>query len=197
MKLIGDQKPELIIDAGHGGTDPGADGNNIVEKDMTLAISLYQYERFRQVGVTVALTRDTDITLDPTPRTNLVKSSGAKFCISNHINAASSVTAAGAEIIYSIHSDGKLASAFAQALAAAGQMLRQKATYCKKGESGADYFYMHRLTGTVATHIIEYGFCTNVTDAGRLHANWRKYAEAIVKGYCEYTGRNYTKPAVP
>lgn len=198
LKLIGDPKPLLIIDPGHGGTDPGASGNGIIEKEMTLAISLYQYERFKQLGVPVALTRDSDVSLDSTPRANLVKNSGAKYCISNHINAAPAAAAAGAEIIHSIYNDGKLAKAFAQALAAAGQTLRPTATYDRKNESGGgDYYYMHRQTGNVATNIVEYGFCSNAADAARLQANWKKYAEAVVKSYCEFTGRKYTAPVVP
>jgi N-acetylmuramoyl-L-alanine amidase len=195
MSLIGDQKPELVIDPGHGGTDPGASGNGIVEKQMTLDISLYQYNRFRELGVKVALTRNGDITLDPTPRASLVKVSGAKYCISNHINAVYGSTASGAEIIHSVYNDGKLAKVFAQALAAAGQTLRPTSAYSRKNDSGGDYYYMHRLTGSVTTLIVEYGFCSNAADAARLKANWQAYAESVVKAYCEFTGRKYTPPA--
>jgi N-acetylmuramoyl-L-alanine amidase len=194
MSLIGDSKPELVIDPGHGGTDPGASGNGIIEKHMTLDISLYQYKRFKELGVPVALTRDSDISLDSTPRSSLVKGSGAKYCISNHINAAPSASAAGAEIIHSIYNDGKLAKAIAQALAATGQVLRSKATYSRKNDAGGDYYYMHRNTGSVSTVIVEYGFCSNTADAGRLIANWKVYAEAVVKAYCEFAGRKYTAP---
>jgi len=195
MALIGDQKPELVIDSGHGGKDPGASGNGIVEKNMTLDISLYQYRRFKELGVKVALTRDSDVTLDSPPRATLVKNSGAKYCISNHINAAPSTTATGAEIIHSVYNDGKLAKAFAQALAAVGQTLRPTATYSRNNDAGGDYYFMHRLTGAVTTNIIEYGFCTNAADAARLLANWITYAEAVVKAYCQHTGHKYTPPA--
>lgn len=79
----------LIIDPGHGGTDPGAVGNCLKEKDLPLQISLYQFERFKELGVSVALTRSTDKDLSPANRTNIVKNSKAKYCISNHINALS------------------------------------------------------------------------------------------------------------
>ncbi|MGG0793614.1 N-acetylmuramoyl-L-alanine amidase [Brevibacillus laterosporus] len=59
----------LIIDPGHGGTDPGAVGNCLKEKDLTLQISLYQFERFKELGVSVALTRSTDKDLSPANRT--------------------------------------------------------------------------------------------------------------------------------
>lgn len=195
MKLIGDQNPDLVIDPGHGGTDPGASGNGIVEKQMTLDISLYQYKRFRELGVKVALTRDSDITLDSTPRATLVKNSGAKHCISNHINAADATAAAGVETIHSIHSDGKLAVALANSITAAGQPFRR--VFDRRDSSGRDYYYMHRLTGNVSTVIVEYGFCSNAADAARLKANWQAYAEAAVKAYCDFVGRKYTAPKAP
>lgn len=195
MGIIGDQKPELIIDPGHGGKDPGASGNGIIEKHMVLDISLYQFDRFRQLGVKVALTRDSDVALDSTPRATLVKNSGAKYCISNHINAAPSIYAAGAEIIHSVYNNGKLAKEFAKALGAAGQVLRPSVTYSRKNGTGGDYYYMHRLTGNVTTVIVEYGFCTNADDAARLKDNWKTYAEAVVKAYCQFVGHKYTPPA--
>lgn len=214
-KMIGDTNPTLIIDPGHGGSDPGAGGNGIVEKAMTLAISLYQFNRFKELGVKVALTRDTDVTIDSTPRATIVKNSGAKYCISNHINAASATTAKGAEIIHSIHNDGKLAKAIASSLKAAGQVLRPTATFSKEGTkllvdskgqailkngekqyvgNGQDYYFMHRQTGAVESNIIEYGFLTNAEDATRLQANWQKYAEAVVKAFCEFIGHKYVAP---
>lgn len=187
--------PTLIIDSGHGGRDPGATRNGIVEKQMTLDISLYQYRRFKELGVNVVLTRDTDRYIDSTPRATIVKNSGALYCISNHINAAASTNAQGAEIIHSIHNDGKLAKAFAAALKAAGQVLRPTATFSKPNDKGQDYYFMHRQTGRVSTNIIEYGFCTNAEDSSRLKANWQAYAEAIVKAFCVFIGHPYTNPA--
>lgn|GEM_PF-758864 len=196
FKMIGNTNPELIIDPGHGGTDPGAGGNGIVEKVMSLAISLYQYNRFKELGVKVALTRDTDVTIDSTPRATIVKNSKAKYCISNHINAATSTTAKGAEIIHSIHNDGKLAKTIASSLQAAGHVLRPTATFSKANGSKQDFYFMHRQTGSVTTNIVEYGFCSNTEDAARLQVNWQTYAEAVVKAYCEFTGQKYLAKGV-
>ncbi|MFD2117236.1 N-acetylmuramoyl-L-alanine amidase [Paenibacillus yanchengensis] len=188
--------PQLIIDAGHGGVDPGASGNDIVEKQMVLDISLYQFRRFKELGMSVALTRQTDITLEPNQRTTIVKNSGAKHCISNHINAATSNTASGAEFIHSIYSNGKLPKLMANSLAEAGQVLRPTTTYSKRNSNSQDYYFMHRQTGNVETVIVEYGFLTNSMDADRLRNNWKSYAEAIVKAYCLYVGHGYVAPVV-
>ncbi|MCH5167091.1 MAG: N-acetylmuramoyl-L-alanine amidase [Erysipelotrichales bacterium] len=85
---------KVIIDPGHGGTDPGASGNNIIEKNMTLDISKTMYDEFKKLGIPVYMTRDTDETLSPTERINRVKkyiSSGDDVVVlSNHINAGGS-----------------------------------------------------------------------------------------------------------
>lgn len=198
-------KPVLIIDAGHGGTDSGASGNGIIEKDYTLKISLYQYARFKELGVPVSLTRDNDRSLDSVQRTNIVKDSGAKYCISNHINAATAEDAQGVETIHSIHSDGKLAHALAYAVRDAGQPFRR--IFCREDTdkktvngkvvevpNGADYYFMHRLTGSASTVIVEYGFLSNAADASRIKDNWKTYAEAVVRALCSFIGHAYTKP---
>lgn len=82
---------KIVIDAGHGGDDPGSSGNGIIEKDLNLAISNYMYNRFKELGIPVATTRTSDITLTPTERTekilNQFGNSSDVIVISNHINA--------------------------------------------------------------------------------------------------------------
>ncbi len=85
-KLVG-----VVIDPGHGGSDPGASGNNQYEKDYTLKISKYMYDRLKELGIPVTLTRDSDITLSPTERTNRILAaygdSPNVIVVSNHLNA--------------------------------------------------------------------------------------------------------------
>ena len=82
---------KIVIDAGHGGSDNGASGNGIIEKDLTLDISKYMYDRLRELGIPVAITRDSDVTLTPTERVEniLGKFGNSKdvIVVSNHINA--------------------------------------------------------------------------------------------------------------
>lgn len=81
----------IVIDPGHGGIDSGASGNNQLEKDFTLKISKYMYDRLKELGIPVEITRDTDITLSPTERTNKILSFFGNnpnvLVISNHLNA--------------------------------------------------------------------------------------------------------------
>ncbi|MBP3920035.1 MAG: N-acetylmuramoyl-L-alanine amidase [Bacilli bacterium] len=82
---------KIVIDAGHGGSDPGASGNGIIEKNLTLDISKYMYDRFKELGVPVSITRNSDITLGPTERVNKILGfygdDPSVIVISNHINA--------------------------------------------------------------------------------------------------------------
>ena len=88
----------VVIDPGHGGSDPGAVGNDKKEKDYTLMISQYMFERFNELGVPVTLTRDTDETLSPTERTQRILNAYGNnpnvIVISNHLNSG------GAEFSY-------------------------------------------------------------------------------------------------
>lgn len=193
-----DKDPILIIDPGHGGKDPGGgssifyDPNGFYEKDMVLDISLYQYDRFKELGVPVALTRDRDVYLSPEERTNIVKASGAKYCFSNHVNAASDPKARGAETIHSIHSNGRTAIALLDAIVAEGMARRR--VFSRRNDSGSDWYFMHRLTGSVQTTIVEFGFATNETDARLLAQDWKRYAESNVKAFCQLIGHPYSPP---
>ena len=180
----------IIIDVGHGGTDTGAIGFGVREKDWNLRISLYQYERLKELGAKVGITRTTDKTLDATPRTNLIKNK-YDYCISNHWNAFNG-SARGVETIHSVYGGKELATNIANALVrASGLPLRR--VFSRKNSSGGDYYFMHRLTGSTQTVIVEYGFIDNVTDHNfyKNEANFYKAAEAVIEAVCKEIGIAY------
>jgi len=79
---------KIFIDAGHGGTDPGAVGNGLQEKVLTLTIAkkieslLKNYE-----NVSVKMSRTSDTTLSLSQRTDAANAWGSDFFLSVHINA--------------------------------------------------------------------------------------------------------------
>lgn len=89
---------KIMIDPGHGGTDPGACGNGIKEKDinLTLATGLHNYLT-NNYDCIVTLTRDTDISLSLKERTDMANKANVDFFISLHSNGASSKEANGYE----------------------------------------------------------------------------------------------------
>ena len=94
----------IVIDPGHGGVDSGAVGSDILEKDYNLQISRYMYDRFRELGIPVYLTRDSDVTLNPKDRVNKVLSYFGNdpnvVVISNHLNAGGRVSKIVMDEIY-------------------------------------------------------------------------------------------------
>src|SRR5699024_1967723 len=80
---------KIFMDAGHGGTDPGASGNGLVEKDLTLSIAhkitTYLESNFSEVEVKIS--RKTDQTVSLTERTDAANAWEADVLLSIHINA--------------------------------------------------------------------------------------------------------------
>lgn len=182
----------VIIDSGHQGIgyDPGAVGNGIVEADLVLQISLYQFKRFKELGVPVKLTRDRTIALSNDKRASLIKNSGMRHCICNHINASGGD---GAEIIVSIYSNQKWAEIIKRELLAVGQNFRR--IFTRTLANGKDYYNVHRSTGSVETVLVEYGFLdSRKDDVQQLKNEWERMAEAVVKAYCEYAKYDYKAP---
>ncbi|NBC01974.1 MAG: N-acetylmuramoyl-L-alanine amidase [Bacteroidetes bacterium] len=90
----------VVIDAGHGGRDPGAVGyNGIREKDVVLATAkqLGQYIEERLEGVSVIYTRSDDTFIELADRGKLANRAGGKLFISIHANSARAGSARGAE----------------------------------------------------------------------------------------------------
>lgn len=81
----------IVIDPGHGGSDSGAIGSDMYEKDYNLLISKYMYDRLKELNVPVSITRNSDTTLSPKERTDEILSFYGNnpnvIVISNHLNA--------------------------------------------------------------------------------------------------------------
>ena len=105
----------IVVDAGHGGKDPGAVGpSGLKEKDVTLALAKTLAKSLREVlGCEVVLTRDRDVFLPLEERTAIANKVGADLFISLHANAAPNRQAYGIETYYLNFSKNDKAAAVA------------------------------------------------------------------------------------
>ena len=185
---------KIVIDAGHGGEDPGTSANGIVEKDLTLKISEYLHKRFDELGIPNEMTRTSDVTLGPSERPTKAQSfygnSNDVILLSNHINAGGGD---GAEIIYSLRNSDKLSNLIAQEFAKAGQNVRKYYQRRLPSDPSKDYYYILRDTPNNESIIIEYGFADSTgDDPSLLKNNWEELAEAVVRAVASYVGVPYS-----
>ena len=188
------EKYRIVVDAGHGGVDSGAVSGNLQEKDFNLQTANYMYNRFKELGVPVTITRDTDKTLSRAERLNTMKSLGTDpnvIVLSNHINAGGGE---GAEVVYPLRSSPTLAKSILDEIGARGQVKRKIYQRVLPENPKKDYYYIMRDTPNETTLLIEYGFIDNPKDQVKLQNNLLDYAEGVVKAVSEYIGVPYSVP---
>ena len=185
----------IVIDPGHGGIDGGAKGKDVLEKDYNLLISRYMFDRFNELGIPVYLTRDSDITLNPTDRVNEILSFFGNnpnvIVISNHLNAGGGD---GTEVIYALRNSSYLADLILKNIGNAGQNTRKSYQRRLPSNPTKDYYYVLRDTGVTEPIIVEYGFIDNEDDLSFLKDNYKELAEAVIKSVLEYKGISYKGP---
>ncbi|WP_139491995.1 N-acetylmuramoyl-L-alanine amidase family protein [Brevibacillus dissolubilis] len=156
-----DANPIVVLDPGHGGSDPGAVGNGLREADLTLDIAnrtkSYMSANY---GFTPYQTRTSDTYVSLDARASYANSKGANFFTSMHINSYSTSTPNGLEVYYYPGSTTglNLATAVYNKLKASYSTLR--------GIKTAE-FYVLKYTNMPAI-LGETGFITNPTDASKL-----------------------------
>lgn len=184
---------KVVIDAGHGGDDPGSSGNGIIEKELTLKISQYMYDRLKKLGIPVTMTRTTDETLNPTDRVNRILDAYGNnsnvIVVSNHINAGGGD---GAEVIYALRNSSTLANDILKNIEATGQNVRKAYQRRLPSDTSKDYYFIHRNTGKTQPIIVEYGFLdSSGDDVDLLKNHYEELTEAVVKGIAEFVGAKY------
>lgn len=91
----------VVIDAGHGGHDPGAQANGIVESELTLDVAQRLQKLLqKQAGIEVVMTRDSDVFIPLQERTAIANREGADLFLSIHANASRSSSARGIETYF-------------------------------------------------------------------------------------------------
>ncbi|MFP7492864.1 N-acetylmuramoyl-L-alanine amidase [Terribacillus saccharophilus] len=172
----------IVIDPGHGGKDPGAVGNDTMEKLVALTISEKLQNRLQANGYEVKMTRSDDIFIPLAERAALSNDWRADLFVSVHANSASTAAANGLESYYygSSSSGKQLASSIQTAMVS--NTKREN-----RGTHSGD-FYVLRHTSMPAV-LIETGFISNPADALLLNDSdyQNKVADSIAQGIEAYT----------
>lgn len=167
-------KKIICIDAGHGGTDPGAVNGKYYESNAALAMALSLGRLLTRAGYSVIYTRDKDEFLTLAERCKISNEAGAAAFISIHLNAATNKNAAGIETwIY------KGCSKTAKTLAAEIQNKLILETCAKdRGVKKSASLYVLKKTKAPAV-LIETGFISNEDEKKKLFTT--AYQARLVK----------------
>ena len=187
---------KIVVDAGHGGVDPGAVSGGLQEKDFALKAAKYMANRFDELGIPVKLTRDSDETLSKSERIKRILNAFGNrddvILISNHINAGKGD---GAEVVYALRNKDTLARSVLNNIAKEGQNIRSYYQRRLPSDPTKDYYFIHRETGKLEPILVEYGFIDSPKDdILQLQNNLDNYAEAVVKAVADYIGVPYVAP---
>ena len=193
--MNGNTTKRVVVDAGHGGSDPGAVNGNFREKDFNLQSANYIYNRLNELGVPVAITRSDDEDIGRNERLRRMLNSFGNdedvIILSNHINAGGGE---GAEVVYSLRNNDTLAKMILNEIGNAGQIQRKVYQRRLPENPNQDYYYIMRQTPNTEAVLIEYGFIDNSRDLIKLQNNLLDYAEGVVKAVTNYIGIPYYPP---
>ncbi len=196
------QKAErtVVIDAGHGGEDPGKVGiGGELEKDVNLAISKKLQKFLEEKGIRVVMTREDENGLydagvsnkkqdDMRKRCEKIDGANPVFTVSIHQNSYTEESVHGPQVFYFTH------SAEAEALAKCLQeTLNTYLAVDRPREAKAnDTYYLLKKTKS-PTVIVECGFLSNREEASKLitEAYQQKVAEAVGEGVMKYLEDNF------
>lgn len=179
----------IVVDAGHGGIDPGVVGSDTLEKDINLAISRQLAEILRQGGATVIMTREDDSAYsrskrkDLATRIELVEKNDPDLFVSIHSNSYPRIRdLCGAQVFYkSGREDSQmLAEYIQQAITDQLQNSDRKALVHK------DSLLLDSISSPAV--LVEVGFLSNPKEEELLKDNiyqWQM-AEAIYRGIVQY-----------
>jgi len=172
----------IVLDAGHGGIDPGASKNGIKEKDLNFKIlNTYTKDLFTLSDVKVYFTRETDVKVDLYERAAFAAKVDADMFISLHMNANNSSSIKGTEVFYSADNNNTSLSGFNSALLAKTLANNISTAINTKNRGATKSEFVVTKYNTVPAVLIELGYMTNVSELEKLKNSefQKKTAETI------------------
>ena len=176
-------KKTVCIDPGHGGSASGAYYDGVMEKDLTLPMSLYLKAELEKAGYNVIMTRDTDVYMTLTERCQYANNAGADIFVSIHCNALANNT--NYQGLFTFYSTG---STKGQRLAQYVQDATAEATGAiNRGvQSNSDYTVLRKTN--MPAILIETGFMSSPEELAKLSDSsyQKKMAQGIAAGIDAY-----------
>lgn len=185
----------IVVDAGHGGDDPGMIGiGSLEEKGINLEIARRLKKSLEKAGYSVVMTRETDAGLydedshskksqDMQRRIALINETEPLLTVSIHQNSYQDPSVKGPQVFYYEHSvqGEKLAKALQESLNTELSVERPRSA-----KANTTYYLLKRSEGVLV--IAECGFLTNGEEAELLQqeAYQQKVADALTKGIINY-----------
>ncbi|MCL2672077.1 MAG: N-acetylmuramoyl-L-alanine amidase [Clostridiales bacterium] len=166
----------VVLDPGHGGTDPGAVSGTRLEKNDNLYLALAVRQRLQALGQTVVMTRTADRFVSLAERSTISNENNADLLVSIHRNASTSPAANGVENLVQVGA-GFIPVTYAQ------DMLQYIVDAGVQNNRGVLYQNLAVLRNARAPGmLLEMGFITNAEDNRLFDANFEAYASAIAQG---------------
>ncbi|ADL08520.1 N-acetylmuramoyl-L-alanine amidase family protein [Thermosediminibacter oceani] len=171
----------IVIDPGHGGSDPGAVYSGVNEKDLNLDIALRLKKLLEENGAKVLMTRETDIYVNLYTRAGIANEAGADLFVSIHNNSINNPAISGTQTLYYPTPEKK---AFAQTIHKA---VVETLGLPDKGLIERPNLVVIRET-KMPSALVEVAFMSSSHDLGllRTEAFRQKAAEGIFKGIFNY-----------
>ena len=195
---IDDSKPTVVIDAGHGGEDGGAEVDGVLEKDINISIAGKLADILRVCGYRVTEIRDTDISVydddaetlrekkvsDLKRRVEIVNESDNNILISIHQNKFDNSAYSGAQVFYSTNNDNS--RVLAEAVRNSVVSLLQNDNTRELKPAGSDIYLLDHAA--VPAIIVECGFLSNDEERAKLldSGYQSEMAYSIAMGVMEY-----------
>lgn len=176
-------RKKIVVDPGHGGSDPGAQGNGIREKDIVLDVSHLLRLQLQKAGADVVMTRDTDIFITLDQRVAKAHEVHADSFISIHANSFTNPATHGTETFWNATYQSKESKELAEKIQ---KHLLQSLQTNDRGAKQANFRVI--TTTTIPSALVELGFLSNPTEAAKMKTDKFKQdaAEAILKGVIEF-----------
>lgn len=170
------ERKKVILDAGHGGWDPGATYFGRQEKNDNLNLALAVGAILSQEGVDVVYTRTTDVYQTPFEKAEMGNQSGADYFLSIHRNAMPvPATASGAETL--VYENSGVPALMAENINAA----LQEVGFTNLGVIERPGLVVLRRT-RIPSALVEVGFIDNEADNQFFDRNFEAIAQAIAHG---------------